>query len=178
MKIFKSSILIILLLIASTFLVISCSNDIPKSDLVVKNNLLYKSDSNLPFTGHEKAKVENNIIEYDVKDGYKHGMFKLYDLDGNLQMHGQLDSNRNVGKWEYFYQDGTLESEGNFYYDHPDGKWRWYYSDGKIKEEGYFKNGARTGIWSQFTTDGKIFNQKNYDLKDSSDTEQNNSEDE
>jgi antitoxin component YwqK of YwqJK toxin-antitoxin module len=150
-------------LIVCVLMLNSCFKEgIHHSDLIVKNNLLYKGDSKIPFTGHEKARVNENIIEYDVKDGYKHGEFKLYDLDENLVMQGQLDSNRNVGKWQYFYSDGKIESEGNFYYDHPDGKWTWYYSDGKIREEGYFDRGTRTGIWYQYTTEGKVFTQKNY----------------
>ena len=155
-----------------SIILISCSDDIPKSDLVLKDNLLYQGNSNVPFTGHEKAKINDNIIEYDVKDGYKHGKFELYDLDGNLLMNGQTDSNRNVGKWQYFFEDGTLESEGNFNYDHPDGKWTWYYPGGQIKEEGVYNNGKRIGIWLQYTTDGDIYNQKNFDLKDSTNIEQ------
>lgn len=167
-----STALVTSILIILSILLASCGDDIQRSDLVLKDNLLYKKDSQVPFTGHEKAKVNDNIIEYDVKDGYKHGEFKLYDIDGNILMDGQLDSNRNVGKWQYFYEDGTVESEGNFKYDHPDGKWTWYYSDGQMKEEGLYSNGTRIGIWRQYTTDGKIYNQKNYDLKDSADIEQ------
>ena len=170
---FKISSVSITVLITLSFLLTYCTDEIPKSDLVFKNNLLYKIDSDVPFTGHEKAKINVNIIEYDVKDGYKHGKFRLYDLDGNLLMDGQIDSNRNVGKWQYFFEDGGLESEGSFNYDRPDGKWTWYYPDGKIKEEGIYNNGIRIGLWRQYTTDGNVYNQRNYDLKDSADTKQN-----
>jgi len=158
----------IILLLFSIFLLSSCGKEeIPKSSLFIKDNLLYKKDSNVPFTGKEKAKVKDKIIEYEVKDGYKNGEFRIYNLDGVLEVNGQLDSNRNVGKWQYFHPNGVLESEGNFNYDLPEGKWLWYYPDGKKKEEGSFNKGKRVGIWYQYDRDGKISLKKNFDLEDS-----------
>lgn len=159
---------IIILLSFSFFLLSSCGKEeIPKSSLIIKDNLLYNQDSNIPFTGKEKAKVKDKIIEYEVKDGYKNGEFRIYNLDGVLEVDGQLDSNRNVGKWKYFHPNGVLESEGNFDYDLPEGKWLWYYPDGKKKEEGSFNKGKRVGIWYQYNRDGKITLKKNFDLDDS-----------
>ncbi|MGB5288292.1 MAG: hypothetical protein WBN42_07345 [Ignavibacteriaceae bacterium] len=152
---------------------ISCGKEeIPKSSLIIKDNLLYKRDSNVPFTGREKALVQDKIIEYDVKDGYKHGEFKIFNLDGILEINGQLDSNRNIGKWQYYYSNGNLESEGNFDYDLPDGKWFWYYPDGKKKEEGFYNKGKRIGIWYQYDSGGKTILEKNFDIVDSLDEQQ------
>jgi antitoxin component YwqK of YwqJK toxin-antitoxin module len=159
---------IIILLLFFFSILCSCGKEeMPKSSLIIKDNLLYKKDSNIPFTGKEKAKVNDKIIEYEVKDGYKHGEFRIYNLDGVLEVDGQLDSNRNVGKWKYFHPNGNLESEGNFDYDLPKGKWLWYYPDGKKKEEGSFNKGKRVGIWYQYDRDGKITLKKNFDLDDS-----------
>jgi len=146
---------------------VSCAKEeVPKSSLVVKDNLLYKRDSDIPFTGREKAVVEDRMIEYDVKDGYKHGEFKIYYLDGTPEMIGLLDSNRNVGKWQYFHPNGKLESEGNFNYDIPDGRWFWFDSKGNKIEEGIFENGKRVGVWIQYDSLGKIIFEKNYDMED------------
>jgi antitoxin component YwqK of YwqJK toxin-antitoxin module len=149
-------------------LVLSCiQEEIPKSSLIIKDGLLYKRNSNIPFTGTEKALVQNKIIEYEVKDGYKHGEFKTYNSDGILQISGRLDSNRNVGKWQYYHPNGTLESEGYFYYDLPDGKWIWYDTESKKKEEGTYNKGKRVGMWYQYDSSGKIIFEKNFDLEDS-----------
>jgi antitoxin component YwqK of YwqJK toxin-antitoxin module len=164
---------ILILSILFFLILVSCGKEeIPKSSLIIKDNLLYKQNSNVPFTGKEKAKVKDKIIEYEVKDGYKHGEFKIYNLDGILEVSGQLDSNRNVGKWQYFHPNGELESEGNFDYDLPEGKWLWYYPDGKKKEEGFFSKGKRVGIWYQYDRNGKINLEKNFDLVDSLDEQQ------
>jgi len=147
----------------------SCGEkEIPKSSLELKDNLLYKRGSNIPFTGRERALVGDKIVDYEVKDGYKHGQFQIFSADGKLEMQGQLDSNRNVGKWQYFYGNGEIESEGNFNYDQPDGIWVWNYFSGKMRERGIFKNGERIGIWYQYDGNGEIILDKNYDLKDTS----------
>lgn len=139
----------------------------PKSSLVLKNDLLYKLGSDKPFTGRERALVRDKIIEYDVKDGLKHGEFKLYFENGNIEMQGRIDSNRNVGKWQYFYQDGNIESEGNFNFDKPDGRWVWYYPDGTRREEGNYNNGVQVGVWYQFDSTGTVINDRDYKIGES-----------
>ncbi|MBK9099319.1 MAG: toxin-antitoxin system YwqK family antitoxin [bacterium] len=169
---YKSRVIFFLLLISITILSISCGKEeIPKSTLVIKDNLLYKQGSNVPFTGRERALVENKIIEYDVKDGLKHGDFRIFSEEGVLEMEGQTDSNRNVGKWKYFYSDGKIESEGNFVNDIPEGLWIWNYPDGKKKEEGHYKQGKRVGLWYIYDTAGNISFEKNYDIEDSTTVE-------
>jgi antitoxin component YwqK of YwqJK toxin-antitoxin module len=154
-----------LILLFSNTLFLSCTEEeVPKSSLVVRDNLLYKEGSDVPFTGRERAKVENKIIDYEVKDGLKHGEFKIYSEEGMLEIQGQIDSNRNVGKWQYYYPNGEIESEGNFSFDKPDGKWIWKYPDGRIKEEGNYENGLRVGMWFEYDHSGKIMFEHNYDL--------------
>ena len=157
-----------IVVISFCLLITSCGKEErPKSSLIVRDNILYKEGSDVPFTGRERAFVENKIIEYDVKDGYKHGEFRIYSEEGNIEIQGQLDSNRNVGKWQYFYPDGILESEGFFNMDSPDGKWIWNYADGRIKEEGVYKNGIRIGMWFRYDSTGKVIYNHNYELADS-----------
>jgi len=161
-----------ILIVLFSIVFASCGKEeIPKSSLIIKDNLLYKRGGEVPFTGRERALVNDNIVEYDVKDGYKHGEFRIFSQDGILEVQGQIDSNRNVGKWEYFYPDGQIESEGYFINDLPQGKWVWNYPDGKRKEEGYYQNGKRIGMWYQFKNNGEVIFEKNYDLNDTLSTE-------
>ena len=128
---------------------------------------MYEKGSDIPFTGGVKDTVNNKVIEYDVKDGFKHGEFIVYFENGNIEMKGQLDSNRNIGKWSYYFPDGKLESEGSFDLDLPDGKWIWNFPDGKLKEEGKYNDGVRIGIWRQYDENGRITFEHNYELTDS-----------
>ena len=173
-KLYKLALLFVII---SSVLFYSCAKEeMPKSSLIIKNNLLYKKNSNIPFTGRERALVNNKIIEYDVKDGFKHGDFRIFSEDGILELQGQLDSNRNVGKWQYYYPSGEIESEGYFVNNVADGKWSWYHRDGTLSEEGIFQNGIRVGMWYQYNTSGEIIFEKNYDIVDSLNTEKDSSD--
>jgi len=154
-------------LLLSLFVITSCGDDTSGGALVQKNNLLYREGSNVPFTGKEKAKLNNKVIEYDVVNGIKHGEFKLYFENGYLEMKGQLDSNKNTGKWQYFYPSGGIESEGYFVDDKPEGRWVWYFEGGKVKEEGSFNKGKRVGWWKQYDEKGRTILQTNMELNDS-----------
>ncbi len=157
----------ILFSILLSFVLYSCGKEeIPKSSLIIKDNLLYKQNSNVPFTGRERALVNNQIVEYDVKDGYKHGEFRIFSEDGVLEMEGQLDSNKNVGRWKYYYADGQIESEGLFENDLPDGLWLWNYPDGKKREEGNYNKGQKVGMWYQYDSNGEIIYEINNDSGD------------
>jgi len=165
MNSFKIHSIFSIIILFLTILFFSCTDEeVPKSSLIVKDNLLYKEGSDVPFTGRERAMVENKIIDYEVKDGLKHGEFRIYSEEGMLEIQGQIDSNRNVGKWQYFYPNGAIESEGNFSFDKPDGKWIWKYPDGRIKEEGNYENGVRVGMWFEYAHGGEIMFEHNYDL--------------
>jgi antitoxin component YwqK of YwqJK toxin-antitoxin module len=171
MKIFKYEIyLLSYLIIFAQFFFIACDNnndDIPKSTIETRDTLIYKKGSNVPFTGREKAHIDNKIIEYDVVDGLKHGDFRLYYESGNIEIKGQVDKNYNVGKWQYFYESGQIESEGNFVNNLPDGEWKWYYRSGELREQGIFKGGRRIGLWKLFDTAGNVIEEKEFIESDS-----------
>ena len=165
-KSFQNSFNIIFTL-ALLLLVNSCEeNYIPESSLEMRDTLIYLKGSDEPFTGREKARVNDKIIEYDIVKGMKHGEFMIYYENGNIQIKGQLDNNRNVGTWKYFYESGVLESEGYFVNDQPDGKWFWYSLSGKLKEEGSYKQGRRVGLWRNYDDNGNVIQEKGFSFDD------------
>ncbi len=164
---YKRNIVSVLTILSLLPIIFSCGDDIPKSDLVVKDNLIYKKGSDTPFTGREKARVEDKIIEYDIINGIKHGDFMLYYENGTLQIKGKIDSNKNVDKWQYFYPDGSLESEGYFLDDQPEGRWVWYFPNGQLKEEGSYHKGKRVGWWKQFDESGNLIFEDEFEKNDS-----------
>ena len=145
------------------FLLFSCSpkkND--KSRFSIKDNIVYRNDSNKPFTGLVKSKAEGKNFEYYVKDGLKNGEFKITFENGNLIMKGNIVNDKNEGKWVYYYPSGELESEGNFKYNKPDSIWAWYFPSGKVKEKGIFVNGLRDGNWKMYDEFGNVSMQNDY----------------
>jgi antitoxin component YwqK of YwqJK toxin-antitoxin module len=149
-------------------LLVSCSEEKPKSSLIIKDNLLYKIGEDKPFTGTERGTVDGKILEYEVVDGLKQGKFRIYYADETIAVDGQIDSNKNVGKWQYFYPSGSLESEGGFTNDQPEGKWLWFYESGIVKEEGNFKAGMKIGSWKQFNELGELISEEEFLDEDSS----------
>lgn len=136
-------------------LMVSCSSESEKP-LVLKDGLLYAEGSNKPYTGVEKAFVNNMLMEYEVVDGEKHGYFKIMDSAGNLMTSGNISHNKYEGKWEYYYPDGSIESEGYFHDHMASDEWKWYYPNGNLKETGSFFEGEREGEWKFFQEDGQL----------------------
>lgn len=147
-------------ILLSVFLFVSCQEkSANKFDqpLVFKDGLLYKDSlSTVPYTGRNKSKVLDKVIEYEVKDGIKNGEFILYFPNGQIEMKGQLVNNKNEGEWKYYLLDGTLQTVGFFKNDVPESTWTWYYPDGKVFEQGNFSNGVRIGEWKTFDQNGKL----------------------
>ncbi len=133
-----------------------------KSILIIKNGLIYKTGSSVPFTGREIARVKQRTIIYDVLDGKKTGEFKILFLDGKPEIIGQMVNNSNEGLWKYFYPNSQIENEGNFKNNMVEGKWIWYYEDGSLKEVGNYVNGKREGEWISYKEDGKILEKKTF----------------
>jgi len=145
------------------FLLFSCGpKKIDKSGFSVKNNIVYRNDSNTPYTGLIKSNAEGKNFEYYVKDGLKNGEFKISFENGNLIMKGKIINDKNEGKWVYYYPSGELESEGNYKYNKPDSIWVWYFPNGKVKEKGIFVNGLREGNWKMFDEAGNISMENEY----------------
>ena len=145
------------------FLFVSCGpKKIDKNGYSIKNNLVYRNDSNIPFTGIVKSKAEGKNFEYYVKEGLKNGEFKISFENGNLIMKGNIINDKNEGKWVYYYPSGELESEGNFKYKNPDSIWVWYFPSGKVKEKGIFVNGLREGSWKMYDEMGNVSMENEY----------------
>jgi antitoxin component YwqK of YwqJK toxin-antitoxin module len=151
------------LTLLTSVLLLSCnSRRIESSDFYAKNNIIYKTGSNIPFTGKVIGKTEGKVFTYEVKDGLKNGEFKIAFENGNTIMIGHIINDKNEGKWKYYFASGEMESEGNFTNNIPDSIWVWYYPDSKIKEKGLYVNGKRKGNWKTFDDSGKVIMENNF----------------
>ena len=145
------------------FLSVSCiSKKMDKDGFFIKNNIIYKNESNTPYTGVIKSKSEGKVFEYYVKDGLKDGEFKVAFENGKLIMKGDIVKDKNEGKWVYYYASGELETEGNFKYNKADSIWVWYFPSGKVKEKGTFVNGLREGNWKMYDEFGNVSMENEY----------------
>lgn len=162
----------ILLIVLISVIAFSCGIKKPKQNddlsapLVKKNGLYYKdSTSTVPFTGRNKSKALDQIVEYDVVDGVREGDFIIYYPNKKIQMMGKISKDKNVGEWKYYYEDGSIQTVGNFNDDKPSGLWKWYFPNGKIAEEGDFIEGKRNSEWKSFDTTGTLKILRKYKLE-------------
>lgn len=162
----KIIIVIIITLISFSCGIKKSENGISKP-LVFRNGLYYSDlTSTVPFTGRNKSRMMDQIIEYDVVNGIKEGDFIIYYPNNKIQMIGKTSNNKNVGEWKYYYVDGALESTGKYENDKPTGVWFWYYQNGKLAEEGIFNEGKRDGEWKSYDTSGTLQIIRKYKLDD------------
>lgn len=150
----------ILLLIAITLFLSSCSESPKKQKITINLDSLIYDKKGEPLTGIMKGDFRGKKIEFEVVDGFKHGMFRTYYENGNLEMEGFINQNKNDSLWKYYYPEGQIESEGYFVNDKADGKWVWYYPSGKVRERAEYKKAKRNGKLIMYDEDGKIVSEK------------------
>ncbi len=149
----------VLALLITSLIIFGCEKKEAKNELskplVFRDSLYYAdSTSTVPYTGRNKSKILDQIIEYDVVNGIREGDFIVYYPNMNIQILGKLSNNKNIGEWKYYYSNGALETVGKFLDDKPAGKWIWYYPNGKIAEEGILLEGKREGVWKSYDSLG------------------------
>ncbi len=151
----KNSVIILLLFTAS-FLLTSCGNYNSKYAFRFGDDgLIYFAHNDKLFTGTVRD-TANVIIQFQVINGKKYGLFKSTYLNGQIEKSGFILNNKNEGLWEYYYPDGQLESEGVFENNKPEGKWTSYYGNGNKKCEGIYKDGKEEGVWIYYDEEGNI----------------------
>ena len=85
-------------------------------DLVLREGILYKKFSDVPFSGK-------------VTGSYK----------------GLIKNGKKEGSWSYFYGNGQLMRKGNWKKGKQEGAWVEYEKDGSLdkKQSGMFRNGVK-----------------------------------
>ena len=141
-----------------------------------REGILFVKGQDKLFSGKIVDTVAKKILEYEVVQGKKNGVFKISSVNGSVEMIGMIKDNLNEGQWSYYYPNGQLESRGNFKNNLSEGKWTWYFDNGKIREIGYFQAGIKHGDWiiydekgnvirKLFFKDGQITDDKEYNKK-------------
>jgi antitoxin component YwqK of YwqJK toxin-antitoxin module len=125
------------------------------------DSLIYDDNGKL-FNGKIKDKVGNKTIEYEVVEGKKHGKFRLYFPNDQVEMEGEIVKNKNEGLWKYYYPTGQMEALGNFKDDQADGKWEWYFPWGTLRETAEYSAGLRNGTAVKFDSLGNVIEKKNF----------------
>ena len=140
---------------------------INESELILQNNLWFKEDSNIPFSGtvYRKTENEKKIIGKLIKGekvGYWEEIQLLIRTEGNYK-----DGNKD-GEWNGWYHNGQHGYKGSYLNGEKEGKWIGWYKNGQKSYEGKYINGKKEFHWiylddsGQKMLEGKYFN----DLED------------
>lgn len=134
--------LVLVLIIILSFS--SCSNETKFSELVNRNDIFYKVNSQSPFSG--------KVVDY-------------YDLDQERKKsEGNLVNGKFDGKWTNYYPNTQVKNIFNYSNGKKDGKEYNYQENGISISEKEYLNGIAHGTWTTFFNNGskeKITNFKN-----------------
>ena len=61
------------------------------------------------------------------------------------------------GEWKYYYENGQLQKEGRYLHWEKDGEWKVYHDNGKLLREEKFVNGEEEGTWKNYHENGQLY---------------------
>jgi antitoxin component YwqK of YwqJK toxin-antitoxin module len=104
-----------LLTILCLVFLVSCSNEVPPSQLVERQRIKYEINSTTPFTGSSVSYYKNGQLgtREDYKNGKPHGVKEIYFENGQLERKTTWKNGNLDGLWEYYYENGQLRERGN-----------------------------------------------------------------
>jgi len=95
------------------------------------------------------------ISKGEYRDGEREG-FWIENI-GNIREEGSYIMGAKEGVWKSYQLDGQLYHSGAFVQGNPDGRHVFYYPDGTLKEEQYYVMGHRVKNWKKYYEDGNLF---------------------
>jgi antitoxin component YwqK of YwqJK toxin-antitoxin module len=142
--------------------------------------------------GFAQEITDTHINKVDSQ-GRRQGMWRIYDVDGNLKFTGEFQNGKPRGTLHFYYPSGNIKAEilqidsgrvsyaRNFYSNGnlmatgkyveqlKDSTWLYYSEEeGTLASEEFYKNGRKEGVWKIYYPDGKVAEETSYsrDMKD------------
>jgi len=96
------------------------------------------------------------------KEGEREGFWSSYHDNGIIKYKGQFFNGKELGIFKYYDLLGNLAIKLNYIDTGLTSKVTLYYTDGKIKSQGTYLNKKKTSLWVSYNTHGRKINQENY----------------
>lgn len=87
--------------------------------------------------------------------GLKHGVSKIYYLDGGVSEELNWKNGIRDGAWVQYFKNGNIKLSATYKNGKLDGMIKQYYVSGKIKYYGKYVNSQKHGTWMRMNEDGK-----------------------
>lgn len=150
-----------LLPILFVLIIISCSKEIPREQLVEREGLLYEVNSQTPFEGNVTTFFENGQLKSksSYKQGYQSGSFETYYENGQLESKGTFKEDGSSlidGEYVIYHKNGTPSHTWRIQDGKTVGNSDYYFDNGQLEQRIVFKNGVRQdGPFEIFNRDGQ-----------------------
>jgi antitoxin component YwqK of YwqJK toxin-antitoxin module len=100
---------------------------------------------------------QSRFAQYEIRDELlRHGTWKSWYSNGQLELEGYYQHNRESGNFTWWHAHGQEAVRGSYIDGQPDGTWTWWYANGQKAAEGQFAHGTRMGTWRQWADDGRL----------------------
>ncbi len=126
---------------------------------------IYYDKYNNPYTGTYAEHYENGQIkiEMQIKSGLKHGIIKMFFINGRIKEIRAYYNNLMDGTWQTWNDNDVKIGEANYSKGLKHGKWSIWDENGILRYDMNYDNGKKTGIWYIYDESGKLISSKNYD---------------
>jgi antitoxin component YwqK of YwqJK toxin-antitoxin module len=115
----------------------------------------------------EKYENGNPKEKYQVvekKDGsfIKDGYYKTWHENGQIELSGDYNDNKKVGKWKSYYSTGKIEEEGKYENGQKQDIWKTFAENGQILSEFLYKSGEMDGLQKSWYSSGQKKCEQNF----------------
>lgn len=136
----------------------SCSNEKQNvENLIIKNKIAFKPDSDEPYTG-QIFRLNNKgkkAFEGYLKDGVKNGEFIFYDENESIKMKENYKMGEKDGEFISFFENGSLRDKKYYNDGLENGKFEIFNIEGNKIYEGTYNDGLQEGRHKYWFPNGK-----------------------
>ena len=106
---------------------------------------------------------QSRLAEFQANgQGYRHGVWRVWHPNGQLQMQGSYEKDKPVGQFSWWHANGQLALQGAYTEGKRDGEWRWWHANGLKRSSGEYFLGAPAGDWAWWNEQGKLSRQADF----------------
>ncbi len=122
-------------------------------------------DTNLVITktyfDADKTKIKNEGT-IDKLTQLKEGIWKTYNMKGELMSEGPYQGDQQTGTWKYFHPSGKIKSKGQLLNGKKEGIWQNFHVDGSLSFTANYLNDQQDGICQAFYKNGRLSTESFY----------------
>jgi len=156
--------LLLLTMMISLMIMVSCEKEISLDKLVKRNNVCYEINSEKPFSGRASRYYANGQQKEEMilQNGIGNGLSRGWRENGQLSFEENLKDGLLNGEVKTWFENGQLEEESLYKDGVAEGLTTIWYDNGQIREESYMKNNRLDGSSKIWGLSGQLMDEAIY----------------